>query len=47
LRQALSQADERFARILEEMQAAAYVIDEQRGELLYANPEVEIGRAHV
>lgn len=40
LRRALSQADERFARVLEEIQAAAYVIDEQRGELLYANPEM-------
>jgi C4-dicarboxylate-specific signal transduction histidine kinase len=40
LRRALNQADERFARILEEMQAAAYVIDEGRGELLYANPEM-------
>lgn len=40
LRRALSQAEERFARILEEMQAASYVIDEQRGELLYANPEM-------
>lgn len=40
LRRGLSQADERFARVLEEIQAAAYVIDEQRGELLYANPEM-------
>jgi C4-dicarboxylate-specific signal transduction histidine kinase len=40
LRRALREADERFARVLEEMQAAAYVIDEQRGELLYANPEM-------
>lgn len=40
LRRGLSQADERFMRILEEMQAAAYVLDETRGELLYANPEM-------
>lgn len=40
LRRALNQADERFARILEEMRAATYVIDEQRGDLLYANPEM-------
>lgn len=40
LRRALSQADERFGRVLEEMHAAAYVIDEQREELLYANPEM-------
>lgn len=39
LRRALAQADERFLRVLEEMQAAAYVVDEARGLLLFANPE--------
>jgi C4-dicarboxylate-specific signal transduction histidine kinase len=40
LRRALSQADERFIRVLEEMHAAACVIDQPRGELLYANPQM-------
>lgn len=37
LRLALSQADERFMRVLEEMHAAVYVADERRDEILYAN----------
>ena len=38
LRQALSLADERFRRVLEEIQAAVYAIDEKSGRLLYVNP---------
>ncbi|PKO85315.1 MAG: hypothetical protein CVU18_20780 [Betaproteobacteria bacterium HGW-Betaproteobacteria-12] len=41
LRQALSQADERFLRVLEEMRAAVYVADEQRDRFLYTNPEMQ------
>lgn len=41
LRKALSQADERFVRVLEEMRAAVYVADEQRDTFLYANPELQ------
>lgn len=41
LRRALSQADERFVRMLEEVGAAVYVVDEERGSLLYANPEMQ------
>lgn len=40
LRLALSQADERFLRVLEEMRAAVYVADERRDEIVYANPEM-------
>ena len=40
LHKALSQADERFVRVLEEMRAAVYVADEQRDAFLYANPEM-------
>lgn len=40
LRIALTQADERFTRVLEEMRAAVYVADTGRGEILYANPEM-------
>ena len=41
LRKALSQADERFLRVLEEMRAAVYVADEQRDSFLYTNPEMQ------
>ncbi len=41
LRQALSQADERFVRMLEGLRAAIYVVDEERQILLYANPEMQ------
>lgn len=40
LRKALSQADERFVRVLEEMQSAVYVADTQRDAFLYANPQM-------
>ncbi|MDD5057101.1 MAG: ATP-binding protein [Sideroxydans sp.] len=40
LRLALSQADERFLRVLEEMRAAVYVADERRDQIVYANPEM-------
>lgn len=40
LRIALSQANERFIRVLEEMRAAVYVADEQRDEIVYANPQM-------
>ena len=40
LRQALSLADERFRRVLEEIHAAVYAIDEKSGQLLYANPSL-------
>jgi C4-dicarboxylate-specific signal transduction histidine kinase len=40
LRLALSQADERFLRVLEEMRAAVYVADERNDEIVYANPEM-------
>jgi C4-dicarboxylate-specific signal transduction histidine kinase len=40
LRIALSQADERFFRVLEEMSAAVYVSDERRDEIIYANPQM-------
>lgn len=40
LRLALSQADERFLCVLEEMRAAVYVADERRDEIVYANPEM-------
>ena len=40
LRLALSQADERFLRVLEEMRAAVYVADERSDEIVYANPEM-------
>jgi C4-dicarboxylate-specific signal transduction histidine kinase len=38
LRRALSQADERFFRLLEGMQAAVVVCDERDEQVLYANP---------
>ncbi|MCL2636448.1 MAG: PAS domain-containing protein, partial [Betaproteobacteria bacterium] len=41
MRQALSQADERFVRMLEGLRAAIYVVDEERQCLLYANPEMQ------
>jgi len=41
LRRALLQADERFLRVLEEMQSAVYVADEQRDSFLYANPQMQ------
>lgn len=40
LHKALSQADERFVRVLEEMRAAVYVANEQHDAFLYANPEM-------
>lgn len=41
LRRALLQADERFLRVLEEMQSAVYVADEQRDSFLYTNPQMQ------
>lgn len=41
LRRALFQADERFVRVLEEMQSAVYVADEQSDSFLYANPQMQ------
>ncbi|MDR2837845.1 MAG: GHKL domain-containing protein [Azonexus sp.] len=41
LRRALSQAEDRFVRMLEGVGAAVYVVDEERQRLLYANPEME------
>ncbi len=38
LRRALSQADERFFKLLEGMQAAVVVCDERNDQILYANP---------
>jgi C4-dicarboxylate-specific signal transduction histidine kinase len=38
LRHALSQADERFSRVIGEMRAAVYVADTRRDAILYANP---------
>lgn len=40
LHHALSQADERFLRVLEEMRAAVYVADPVRDVVIYANPEM-------
>lgn len=37
LRRALTRADERFVRLLDEMQAAVYVVDRKSGQVLYAN----------
>lgn len=37
LRVALSRADERFVHVLEELQAAVYVADQESGRILYAN----------
>ena len=37
LRVALSRADERFVHVLEELQAAVYVADQDSGRILYAN----------
>jgi C4-dicarboxylate-specific signal transduction histidine kinase len=37
LRLALTQADERFRRVLEELHAAVYVADQDSGSILYAN----------
>ncbi|MDR2189285.1 MAG: hypothetical protein LBE62_14765 [Azonexus sp.] len=41
LRRALHQAEERFVKMLEGLGAAAYVVDEERQRLLYANPEMQ------
>ena len=38
LHRSLSAADERFRRVLEEMHAAVYALDEKTGRLLYLNP---------
>ena len=53
LKGALSNADERFAAVLEGLDAAVYVADDERGEVLYANdqfrtafPEGSIALAH-
>ena len=43
LRTALAQADARFTRVLQEMDAAVYVVDERDDRLLYTNP----GLAHL
>ena len=40
LRTALGHADERFTRVLQEMHAAVYVVDERDDRLLYTNPGV-------
>lgn len=40
LHQALSQADERFFRVLEEMNAAAYLVDERSDMIVYANSQM-------
>ena len=40
LHHALRQADERFFRVLEEMQAAVYLVDERSDEIVYANSEM-------
>lgn len=40
LHKTLSQADERFVRVLQEMRAAVYVANEQNDSFLYANPEM-------
>lgn len=40
LQRALRQADERFFRVLEEIDSAAYVVDWGEGSILYANPKV-------
>jgi C4-dicarboxylate-specific signal transduction histidine kinase len=37
LRETLASADSRFARLLEEMEAAVYVVDRTTGAILYAN----------
>jgi len=37
LRVALTRADERFVRVLEELHAAVYVADQESGRILYAN----------
>ena len=39
LKNALSHADERFATVLEGLNAAVYVSDVETGELLYANQQ--------
>jgi hypothetical protein len=41
LHKTLSQADERFVRVLEEMRAAVYVANEENDSFLYANPEMQ------
>ena len=41
LRGALTRADERFSRVLEELYSGVYVADQQSGEVLYANPSLE------
>lgn len=41
LHDALNQADERFFRVLDEMQAAVYVADERNGVVVYANPVMQ------
>jgi C4-dicarboxylate-specific signal transduction histidine kinase len=41
LHKTLSQADERFVRVLEEMRAAVYVANEENDRFLYANPEMQ------
>ncbi|MFT3848307.1 MAG: ATP-binding protein [Propionivibrio sp.] len=38
LHRSLSLADERFRRVLEELPAAIYALDEKSGQLLYVNP---------
>lgn len=43
LRTALAQADDRFAAVLEGMDAAVYVSDGKTGELLYANERFRAG----
>ncbi len=40
LRSALERAEERFVRVLEEIQAAAFVVDPGSGQVRYANPRL-------
>lgn len=40
LRVALTRAEERFVRVLEELHAAVYVADQDSGTILYANPSL-------
>lgn len=41
LRRALNQADERFFRVVEEVQSAIYVLDEEHGVIAYGNPVIK------
>ena len=41
LRSALNQADERFFRVVEEVQSAIYVMDEEHAVIAYGNPDMK------